>query len=512
MPTVPKPISFTKDEGFFELSKNTVFSGVAKGMGGLFSYLGLASGVENRLTAVIDDGKQDEEYMLQVSPGEIKIIGGERGIYYGVMTLLQLAAKNLKDGIANIPVCKIDDRPKYAYRGFMLDVSRHFFPPSTIKKILDVLSVLKINYFHLHISDNQGYRLESKEFPKLNEIGSVRAGTRGDGKEVKGYYTAAEIEEMVGYALERRIEIIPELDIPGHTIALLASYPYLGCEGKEMKVAETFGISDNILCAGKESTYEFLYKLVDEIASYFPSKYFHLGGDEAPKTKWKNCPHCKKALIDNNLKSFSELQSHFINKIIERLEQKGKTVIVWNEAIYGGLLKDGAICQYWSDGKKPRRVFAAADGGRKTIISKFSPYYLDYPYGMTPLKKTYNFDPEMDGFTSEGLKNIMGVEAPLWTEYVDTEEKLFYQMLPRLMAVAESGWGSAKDYTDFKVRLESLRPLFAMMGIKMPSLGECDPGPIKGAIATAKFFINAFDRSMINSSINAIKAQSERRR
>ncbi|MDD4839582.1 MAG: beta-N-acetylhexosaminidase [Clostridia bacterium] len=536
MKVIPKVCSLKTDDGKFEFSASTKLQTSDDVMRLLLSDMLLSEGKENEVLFSDDTSLGDEDYRLSVGESVEIAASSQRGFLHGLATLKQLIFENLNDDktkyaknesislknknrsenspsvISKIPYCIIEDSPRFAYRGYMLDVSRHFFGVSTIKKILDALWLLKLNVFHLHLCDNQGFRLEIESLPKLHEIGSVRKQTRGDGVELKGFYTKSEIAEIIKYADERGIEVIPEIDMPGHTIAMLAAYPELSCTEKPIEVAERFGIVREILCAGKESVFEFLFKLLDEVAKLFPSKYIHIGGDEAPKYQWEECAACRNAVKKNGLRDMEDLQGYFTNRIIDHLKTLGKTAIVWNESLNSGILDESAVCQYWQDGKVPERVFAAADRGRKTIISKFSPYYLDYPYGMFSLKKTYLFEPLMDGMSTQGAKNIWGIESPLWTEYVPDEEKLFYQTFPRLIAVAESAWTKCeKDFDDFKMRLPLMQRMLDEISVAGASINESLPNPMKGMLKVAKFVVNAVDKEMIKSAINAKKVKETRR-
>lgn len=508
MKIVPKPYSYTQESGQTRFSASTVVvaNDVIKGA---LAFLDYEKCDEN--TAVFEIAKTDYDYELIVD-GSIKVIANtDEGLFHGAMTLKQLIFDGYKDGVATIENCVVKDKPRFEYRSFMLDVVRHFFDKDVILGLIDSLALIKVNKFHLHLSDNQGYRLESKVFPVLNEKGSMRKCTRGDGIPVGGYFTQDDVHEIVKYAADRYIEIIPEIDLPGHTLALLAAMPELGCTGEQYEVGERFGIDERIMCAGKEENYEFLEKLIDEVTELFPSKYFHLGGDEVPKTHWENCDKCKEKLKTENLKNFEELQGYFTNRVINMLKSHGKTPIVWNEAIYSGTLDESATCQYWSDGKRAERVARALRKGRKVIVSKCLPYYLDYTYGMTSVKDTYKYNPT-ELFSDEEKKNVIGVECPLWTEYVPTVEKLYYQAFPRVIAVAESGWyDGEKDYSDFEDRLLNVLGIMQAEDKAFAELKDSNPNPFKGAWSTIKFGLNALDVVAIKSAINALKAQKGRK-
>ncbi|HRR89400.1 MAG TPA: beta-N-acetylhexosaminidase [Eubacteriales bacterium] len=432
----------------------------------------------------------EEGYRI-TADGAVKIqANGDNGLFYGLQTLIQLIKCNIADGAAVFSNFEIVDKPRFAYRGYMLDICRHFFCKDSIIRQIDAIALLKLNKLHLHLSEDQGFRIESEAFSGLNEIGSYRRETVGDGEKHGGYLTKADIKEIVAYAKKRGIDVVPEIDIPGHTTAMLAAFPELSCRGESLEVATKFGIKPDILCAGNEKVYEFVKTLIGEIAGLFPYEYFHIGGDEAPKIRWENCPKCREMLARQKLNNFEELQGYFTNVVIEHLKSLGKTAIVWNESVNSGILDKSAVVQYWKNGSfSKEKVAAEAKSGRSVIVSKFTPYYLDYPYGMTPLKNVYLFEPAMD--FAEGA--VIGVESPLWTEYVADDKKIDYMTYPRLTAVAETAWSEKgkKDYAGFKTRLVDFYALLAEKGIAAAPLSETDPPKLKGLISVVKFFKNA---------------------
>lgn len=413
------------------------------------------------------------------------------GIFYALISLSQLMAGNPEA----IPCLVIKDSPVYNHRGFMLDVSRHFFGKETVKRILDLLCFLKINRFHWHLTDDQGWRVEIKKFPFLTEKGSKRAGTYVSGRfekeEVNGFYTQEDIKDIISYAAERFITVIPEIDMPGHSLSALASYKELGCSESGYEVSERFGIIKDIMCAGKESTYEFVFGVLDELSELFQSEYIHIGSDEVPKDRWRKCEYCKGKIKDFNLKDEEQLQSYFINRVAAYLKTRNKKAIVWNDALKSGILDDEITVQHWLDRNKNYDTINSINCGRNTIISDFFNYYFDYPYGMTPLRKVYNFDPVFKGVLPENEKNILGVEAALWTEYVKTEERLFYMICPRLFAVGETGWTykNNKNYNDFLLRLEALQPYIENAGINYAGKDEYDIKGFRAKREVLNFFM-----------------------
>ncbi len=395
----------------------------------------------------------DESYKLEITQDGVKIYASsDRGFFYGKMTLKQLMIQC--DGA--LPCLEIEDSPAFSYRGFMLDSARHMIPVEEIKKMADAAAILKMNKFHWHLSDDQGFRIELNGFPQMTKLGSVRkcdnfgSMCRSD-KEYSGFYTKVQIKEIIDYCAERFIDVIPEIDMPGHTSAILHVFPELSCKKEPVDVKTRQGIYKDNLCIGNSDTFEFIKKLLDELCEMFPSEYFHIGGDEAPDNYRKDCPLCQKAIKDNGLSSSAELQCVFSNSIKEYLKSKGKKAIVWNDILKGGRLDRDSIVQRWMDPKG--NAFKAANSGNEIIISDFKPYYFDYPYGMYPLKHVYNFNPSgCKSLTENGRNNIIGTETPLWTEFIDNNERLEYMALPRWFAFSENAWSeqSCKNYKQFK--------------------------------------------------------------
>ncbi len=420
-----------------------------------------------------NDNCPEEYYRLEIREGKILIVSkGEKGKFYANQSLKQLSA------MGKIPHCIIADMPEFPYRGFMIDSARHMQTVDEIKKCIEAAALFKFNIFHWHLCDDQGWRIESEKYPLLNEKGSWRDchGFGSDNKErYGGYYTKAEIRDIVAFCKERFIEVVPEFDIPGHTTAIISTFPELSCRGVQIPLETTGGIFKNILCAGKEEVYEFCYNILDEITELFPGKYVHIGGDEAPKARWCNCENCQKTIKENSLKSEEELQGYFVNKIVTYLKNKGKTAIAWNESLKSGILDGDTIIADWMDPKNLSEKFA--NGGGKIIIEDFYHYYLDYPYGMTPLKKTYGYNPYLKKLNKKGKRNVIGVETPIWTEYVEDFDRLCYMYFPRMIAVAERGWVKPEnaDYPSFVKRLKNQKELLSDIGIKMADDKEWDP-------------------------------------
>lgn len=399
-----------------------------------------------------------EGYALHIEPEKIVLShADEHGAFYGLQTLFQL----IEEGANTLPCGDLEDAPRYGYRGFMLDVCRHFFPVAELKKVLDQMARLKLNTFHWHLSEDQGFRFESKKFPKLNEVSSWRME---NGKKYGGYYTQEEIREVVAYAGERQIQVIPEIDLPGHTTAIIAAYPELSCSGEPAEVVCTAGIFPRILCAGNEKVYEFLYELLDEVCALFPAPYFHIGGDEAPKSEWEKCPRCQAEIKEHGLQNEEELQALFTVRLADHLAKNGKAVIGWNEILNSGTMRSDAIAQYWT----PQGAEASArevPKGRKFIFSNVSSFYFDYDHALVTLRATYGYEPSIVPGQEIPAAQVLGLEAPLWTEYVETPERLEEMIFPRMAALAENAWTREKDFEEFKARLHAWEPYWKSQNI-----------------------------------------------
>ncbi len=422
-----------------------------------------------------DSSVAAQGYRLEVGADGARICASdEAGAFYAYMTLQQL-----RDGKDCVPYVTVSDAPKYAYRGFMLDCARHFWTIDKIKQILDVMAALKMNEFHWHLSEDQGWRAEIKKYPLLTEKGSIRNGTQvsprdsaPDSARVKDaeygrglYYTQEQMREIVAYAAQRHIEVIPEIDMPGHMVAAIACYPELSCRGEATEVSPKWGVLDNICCCGKEDVYRFAKDVIDELVEIFPGRFFHIGGDEVPKKRWKECPACQKKIRELGLKDENALQGYFNNQIAEYLRSKGKRMIAWNEALDAreNLSRD-VVAQWWVHHSAADRAELGwmKDGGN-CILSYVSNVYMDHSYAIRPLKKTYCFSHKTMRIRDD--RNVIGMEIPMWTEYVRDEEKLDMLLYARLIAFAEACWTpiERRDYKQFETRLEAMRPYFARM-------------------------------------------------
>lgn len=445
--------------------------------------------IANSIIFVLSSDKTlgKEGYQLSILGDKIIISANENnGFFYGAQTLLQIMMTAKKD-IANssilIPNCEIIDYPRFSYRGKHLDCARHFFSTKEVKDYIDMLAFHKINTFHWHLTDDQGWRLEIKKYPKLTEIASKRKETLVghytdnfpqifDGKPYSGYYTQDDIREIVKYAEERYINIIPEIEMPGHAVAALAAYPEFSCTGKQLETATTWGVFDDVFCT-KESTFIFLQDILDEVIELFPSPYIHIGGDECPKVRWMECPECQAVIKANNLKDEHALQPYFTNRMVNYLKSKGRQTIGWDEVLEGGE-GSGAIIMSWQG--ESGGIDAARQGHDAIMVPSAYLYFNNHQGaadqeplaigGFTTLKKVYDYEPIPAELTKKEAEHIMGVQACTWTEYIPTYEKLQYMDLPRLSALSEIAWTKKelKNYDDFLIRIETQLDRYNLLG------------------------------------------------
>lgn len=489
---IPKPNKITIYPNHFKLNfKDTIEFEDENSPAAAFlvKLTGLKKAKSGKVKLLIDKTiAGDEAYRLSINSEGVSIIAyTDAGLFYGVQTLRQMlpveAEKNKITAEITLPYVEIEDEPRYEYRGFMFDSSRHFFEIDVIKSLLDMMALHKLNRFHWHLTDDQGFRLEVDKYPKLKEISSKRKRSqikgslmpwtrRYDNAVHEGSYSKNDIKEIVNYAKNLYIEVIPEIDFPGHVVSVLAAYPEYSCMGGPFEVWSRWGISKDVLCAGKERSLDFIKDILSQAAEQFPFKHIHIGGDEVPKARWKNCLDCQKLMNDKGYKNEKELQEYITNEIAAFLKEKGCQVIGWDEILEGNLDED-IIVQSWSiPGKK--RVIKSIQEGRKCIISNYFKYYLDHSYNIVTLKNSYEFNPQLEGLTDEQGKNILGVEAPLWTEAVGSIDRIHWQMFPRLTAVSETGWthNHLKDYTDFTDRLKEIEKRYSQLGVK-GAVKEC---------------------------------------
>lgn len=471
----------------------------------LFEYGGEKRFRENDFVFEKKEGLDEEGYELLINEDGVFVsYSTEKGRFYAEKTLAQLENEN-----GCYPFLRIADSPRFSYRAFMIDSARHMQTVDELKKYIEAAALYKFNVFHWHLTDDQGWRIEIEKYPELTKVGAFRKGhgfTSKNKAVYGGYYTKAQIREIVEFCRERHIYVIPEVDMPGHMIAAIASYPEFSCEGKKIDVELNAGVHKTILCAGNEDVFKFCFDVIDEVCELFPYKYFHIGGDEAPKNRWDNCPKCKERIREEGLKNSEELQGYFVNRIIKHLEEKGKTPVVWNESLKSGMLQKGAVVADWMDKENLSEEWA--NNGGKIIIEDFFHYYLDYNYGITPLKKTYTYNPMLEKLDIEGRKNVIGVETPIWTEFVENFERMSWLCFPRMMAVAEAGWTNwgRRNFSDFVKRAEANRPLLLSMGINMAPKKDWDPLPL----GRAKGQISHYGKFLTRENIsNFIKEKRE---
>ncbi|MBN1330563.1 MAG: beta-N-acetylhexosaminidase [Candidatus Heimdallarchaeota archaeon] len=408
-----------------------------------------------------------EGYHIKADEESIYITGVHaQGIFYGTQTLKQLMVlkdenkEDDKEKIWEMPCVLIRDYPRFKWRGFMLDEARHFMGVKAVKRILDLMCFHKLNVFHWHLVDDQGWRIEIKKYPKLTEISSKRKLVAkreeqpfDENKTIYGgFYSQEEIKEILTYAQERFIEVVPEIEMPGHCVATLVAYPELGCVNGPTAVPTRWGIFKDVYCPGKEHVYEFLKNVLKEIMELFPSKLIHIGGDEVIKARWRKCFDCQAKIKKENLSNVKELQTYLTNYFAKYLESKSWHLIGWNQ-ILDENLSNNAISQYWFGKKKTLLYYLRK--GRKTIMSNYLHTYLDHPYRIISVKKAYEFEPIPNKLEHEFHKYILGLEAPLWTERITSLERLDYQVFPRLTAYAETAWTpkAQKNFKSFFARL-----------------------------------------------------------
>lgn len=438
------------------------------------------------LTATLDN-ENPEAYLLTVSPDRIIVDGASpAGNFYGLQTLRKSIPASTGAVAVAFPPVQISDSPEFGYRGAHLDVARHFFPADSVKRYIDMMALHNMNRLHWHLTDDQGWRLPLKKHPELITKGSVRRGTcirndfsTCDSVPYGGFYTPDEIQDVIKYAADRHISIIPEIDLPGHMLAALTAHPDLGCKGGPYELWTIWGVSEDVLCAGNDGVYTLIDDVLSEVADIFPYEYVHIGGDECPKDRWKECPKCQAKIKelgftdDAHGSKEEKLQSYVMRFATDVLTRKGKKVIGWDEILEGGLPENAAVMSWRgaSGGQK------AAEMGHDAVMAPYTHYYLDYyqsedrdnePFaigGYIPLSKSYSFEP-LEGIAPENRNHILGVQANLWTEYIHTFPHVQYMVLPRWAALSEVQWSdpSSRDYKAFLKRLDRLKDHYRVNG------------------------------------------------
>ncbi len=499
---IPQPQQVEIVDGSFSLSSKTVIN-IVKGANDLQSActflsklveksLGGALAIEsgevkkNAVNIIVDLSMKEDAYELTVTDNSVDIKGGSsRAVFYAIQSLRQMMPAGIENGeqmnkirIQNV---KIQDEPRFSYRGGMLDVCRHFFTVEEVKNYIDILALHKLSVFHWHLTEDQGWRIEIKKYPELTQIGSLRKQTvigkntgKYDGIPYGPYFfTQNQIKDVIRYAADRYITIIPEIELPGHALAALATYPELGCTGGPYEVCQMWGVFPQVFCAGNEKTFEFLENVLTEVAELFPSDMIHIGGDECPKDAWKKCKKCQKRIKKENLKNEEELQSYVIHRVEAFLKTKGKKIIGWDEILEGGVSPTATVMSW--RGKKGGIM--AAQKGNHVVMTPNDYVYFDYYQskdikneplcigGFVDVAKVYSLDPT-EGLTPEQGEKIIGVQANLWTEYISTFSHAEYMLLPRLAALSEVGWTASdkKNYNDFLNRARLLTQRYEALG------------------------------------------------
>ncbi|MFB6454026.1 family 20 glycosylhydrolase [Chitinophaga sp. Hz27] len=524
---IPLPVQVQWNSSSFVVDRNTALVADAQTTDAaalLNTYIqqktgfSLTSKGEKRIVLTVDNTQQlpAEGYRLHTDGNEVRITAYDTdGIVHGIATLRQLWQQD--NGKLLVPGADITDYPRFHYRGMHLDVSRHFFTIDFIKQLIDQLALYKINNFHWHLTDDQGWRIEIKKYPKLQSIAAWRDQTmighkkelphQFDGQRYGGYYTQEQVKEVVAYAAARHINVIPEIEMPGHALAALNAYPELGCTKGPYKTAEFWGVFDDVFCAGNDSTYTFLQDVFDEVMALFPSTYIHLGGDECPKVRWEKCPACQQRMKDEHLKDEHALQSYFVKRISNYIQSKGRKVIGWDEILEGGLAP-GATVMSWRgvDG-----AVAAAKQQHHVIMTPEDELYFDhyqslYPQepvaagGYTPLEEVYHYDPLHAAGDTALLPYISGIQGQMWSEYLPTTAKAQYMIYPRMLAMAERAWSpqTVRDYNGFLTRLRGQQSLLAA--------NDIHPSDVYNEI---NYKLDSVSKGALHISLHADAAQAQ---
>ncbi len=508
----PQPHKLERKTGAFRINRHTRIFAADSAIGEMLAdYLRPATGFELPVHPLDDDIPADaqnaillasgvvdaaEGYRLEVEPGRAVVTASQRaGFLHGIQTIRQLLPQEILLAAAvegvdwTLPGVVISDRPAFGWRGLHLDVCRHMFPVAFIKKFIDSMAFYKFNIFHWHLTEDQGWRIEIKKYPRLTEVGAYRAETalpqdpsQYDGVPHGGFYTRDEARDVVAYAAERGITVVPEIELPGHSVAALASYPELGCLGEGYQVRRNWGIEDDIYCAGKDEVFAFLKDVLSEVLEVFPSKYIHIGGDEAPKVRWEACPACQARISAEGLADEHELQSWFIRQIEAWLNDRGRNLVGWDEILEGGLAPRATVMSWrGSDGG-----IAAANAGHDVIMTPNNYCYLDYyqsedresePPAINatlPLKQVWQYEVVPKQIAADKRQHILGGQGNIWTEYIPRSEQVEYMMFPRAIAIADVLWHhpDERDYAALVARLRRHLPALDIMGVNYRPLDD----------------------------------------
>lgn len=461
-----------------------------------------------------DTISNEEGYELKIEENSILIASkNSKGAFYAVQSLLQLMPIKSNGLAIAIPCLELQDEPQFKYRGMHLDVGRHFFSVDFIKKYIDLIARLKMNTFHWHLTEDQGWRIEIKKYPKLQEIAAFRNETlvghyndqphQFDGKKYGGFYTQEQIKEVVAYANTRQVTIIPEIEMPGHSQAAIAAYPSLGCTGEQVEVATKWGVFNEVYCP-KESTFKFLEDVIDEVVVLFPGKYIHIGGDEAPKTNWKKCAHCQRLIKEKGLKDEHGLQSYFIARMEKYINTKGKQIIGWDEILEGGLAPNATVMSW----RGTSGAIEAAKEGHDVILTPGSHCYFDHYQsdneneplaigGFLPLEKVYHFNPIPKELSDQEATYVLGAQGNVWTEYMQTEKQVEYMAFPRAVALSEVVWSSPenKNYIDFINRLEQYQKRLDQLDVNYANHMYSVKGELKNTEGNLTYQLNTTSSS-----------------
>ena len=434
----------------------------------------------------IDDNyDKDEGYTIACADGIINVTAkNDTGIFYAIQTLKQIFMQSGNE----IPSFEIVDYPRFSYRGYLLDCGRYFYSVDDVKRVVDLMALHKLNILHWHLTEDQGWRIEIKKYPLLTKKGSKRSHTNFGIIPHGGFYTQEEIREIVNYCHEKQIKVYPEFDIPGHSVAAISCYPYLSCFERNLKVATHWGVKRDILCAGKETTYQYVYDILDELMELFPDKVIHIGGDEAFKTRWKICPLCQKAIKENGLEDEDELQMYFMTKVHEYLRSKGYSSIMWGNDTKGSTdrLDPDVIWNVYKPVENNCDMIRHELGrGRKLINTRNYAYYLDFPYGWTSIEKICNDD----GALTDNDEDTLGIEACMWTEYVPDMKRLEFLTFPRLGAMAENSWAKKgyPNYSTFLGKVDDYYKLLDAYNVQYAPMSKAMPSKLYKELSSLWF-------------------------
>jgi len=514
---VPQAIELTQQEGYFNIDKNTkiVTSEYLKSEAHYLKNLleesskfksnivigNNISEQENIIylkedSQLLEELNSKESYTITSSKFKIEIVGGSSdGIMRGIQTLRQLFIddfhKKQKRNSWQLPLVTIKDAPKFEHRGLLFDSGRHFFEVSTVKKYIDLLAFYKMNVFHWHLTEDQGWRIEIDNYPKLTEVGAYRV--QKDSSIYGGFYSKEQIKEVVKYASERHITIIPEIELPGHSLAALAAYPELSCTGDSIDVTNEWGVFKDIYCTGNEDTFTFLENVLTEVMELFPSKYIHIGGDEAPKLRWESCQKCQQRIIDEHLEDEHELQSYFIQRIEKFLHKNNRLLIGWDEILEGGLSPTATV-QSW---RGENGGIVAAKNNQFAIMSPTSHCYFDYGVETIDIEKVYNFDPIPSGLPANKHQFIKGGECNLWSEHIPNEKNLDSKVFPRVFAMSEVLWSYPKE-RNFDAFYNRIQQQYGILAAKNVAFGlELIPVEFKSKLNNDKVDIQISTKSKL---------------